>query len=406
VFVDADVTVHPDTLGRFARLFADEPELSAAFGSYDALPAASGTVSQFRNLLHHYVHQQGGGAAETFWSGCGAIRRGALLDVGMFDEWHYNRPQVEDIEMGRRLRMRGHRIELHPEIQGTHLKRWTLGGMLATDFAGRGVPWMRLLLQEGTVSELQTLNLRPQERLSALLAVITVVTLVAAGEFLSPAGLLASAVTFAGMIALNRGFYAFLLRVRGPGFLLAAIPLHLLHYLTAGVAAAAGWVTHTMVGAPWRRRRWRRSTRWGSAPGLPARAGRWAGRGWRTPEGARRARPGHDPGRGGGGQPQHARAAPRVPGVRPPRHHGHRGGQRVDRRERGDGARLVPRRAAAGRRRQPGVRRGGQPGGAGLRRALRAGAQQRHPGGARRAGGAGRAPGRAPRAPRSPAPGC
>jgi glycosyltransferase involved in cell wall biosynthesis len=250
VFVDADVTVHPDTLGRFARLFADDPELSAAFGSYDALPAASGTVSQFRNLLHHYVHQQGGGAAETFWSGCGAIRRGALLDVGMFDEWHYNRPQVEDIEMGRRLRMRGHRIELHPEIQGTHLKRWTLGGMLATDFAGRGVPWMRLLLQEGTVSELQTLNLRPQERLSALLALITVVTLVAAGEFLSLAGLLASAVTFAGMIALNRGFYAFLLRVRGPGFLLAAIPLHLLHYLTAGVAAVAGWVTHTMVGAP------------------------------------------------------------------------------------------------------------------------------------------------------------
>ncbi len=250
VFVDADVTVHPDTLGRFVRLFADDPELSAAFGSYDALPAASGTVSQFRNLLHHYVHQQGGGAAETFWSGCGAIRRGALLDVGMFDEWHYNRPQVEDIEMGRRLRMRGHRIELHPEIQGTHLKRWTLGGMLATDFAGRGVPWMRLLLQEGAVSELQTLNLRPQERLSALLALVTVVTLVAAGEFLSLAGLFASAVTFAGMIALNRGFYAFLLRVRGPGFLLAAIPLHLLHYLTAGVAAAAGWVTHTMVGAP------------------------------------------------------------------------------------------------------------------------------------------------------------
>ncbi len=250
VFVDADVTVHPDTLGRFARLFADEPGLSAAFGSYDASPSAPGTVSQFRNLLHHYVHQQGGGSAETFWSGCGAIRRDALLDVGMFDEWHYRRPQVEDIEMGRRLRVRGHRIELHPDIQATHLKRWTLGGMLATDFAGRGVPWMRLLLQEGSVSELRTLNLRPQERLSALLALLTVVTLAAAGELFSHAGLFASAATFAGMIALNRGFYAFLLRARGPGFLLAAIPLHLLHYLTAGVAAAAGYLTHNMVGAP------------------------------------------------------------------------------------------------------------------------------------------------------------
>jgi glycosyltransferase involved in cell wall biosynthesis len=250
VFVDADVTLHPDALGRFARLFADDPELSAAFGSYDSVPAARGTVSQFRNLLHHYVHQQGAGPAETFWSGCGAIRRDALLDVGMFDEWHYRRPQVEDIEMGRRLRSRGHRIELRPEIQGTHLKRWTLRGMLATDFAARGVPWMRLLLQEGAVNELRTLNLRPQERLSAALALLTVATLAAAGELFSHAGLFASAATFTGLVVLNRHFYGFLLRARGPAFLLAAVPLHLLHYLTAGVAAAAGYLTHNLVGAP------------------------------------------------------------------------------------------------------------------------------------------------------------
>ena len=35
------------------------PASTALFGSYDDAPAAPGLVSQFRNLLHHYVHQQG-----------------------------------------------------------------------------------------------------------------------------------------------------------------------------------------------------------------------------------------------------------------------------------------------------------------------------------------------------------
>jgi len=250
VFVDADVCVHPDTLSRFAAFFASAPEVSAAFGSYDAHPTAPGVVSQFRNLLHHYVHQQGGGSAETFWSGCGAIRRAALLHVGMFDEWHYSRPQVEDIEMGRRLRNGGYRIELRPEIQCTHLKRWTLRGMVATDFTGRGVPWMRMLLQEGAVSDFQSLNLRPAERASALLALVTVVSLVAAGELLSLEGVAVAALALAGMVVLNSGFYFFLLRTRGPGFLLAAVPLHFLYYLTATISAGVGYLTHNLLGAP------------------------------------------------------------------------------------------------------------------------------------------------------------
>ena len=40
-----------------ARLVAD-PGLTALFGSYDDHPPARDVVSQFRNLLHHFVHQQ------------------------------------------------------------------------------------------------------------------------------------------------------------------------------------------------------------------------------------------------------------------------------------------------------------------------------------------------------------
>src|SRR5215212_5409771 len=58
VFVDSDVVPHSDAFRRIRAAFAREPELAAVFGSYDDSPDAEGVVSSFRNLLHHYVHQQ------------------------------------------------------------------------------------------------------------------------------------------------------------------------------------------------------------------------------------------------------------------------------------------------------------------------------------------------------------
>jgi len=39
-FVDADVLVRPTTLDHFVNLFRADPDLVAAFGSYDAMPSA------------------------------------------------------------------------------------------------------------------------------------------------------------------------------------------------------------------------------------------------------------------------------------------------------------------------------------------------------------------------------
>src|SRR6266849_6346905 len=58
-FVDADVVLAPDALDRVVSVLDSRPELAAVFGSYDARPRAHGLVSQYRNLLHHFVHQQG-----------------------------------------------------------------------------------------------------------------------------------------------------------------------------------------------------------------------------------------------------------------------------------------------------------------------------------------------------------
>jgi hypothetical protein len=250
VFIDADVCVHADTLRRFARLFAEDPTVGAAFGSYDANPAAPGLVSQYRNLLHHYTHHRSGGDAETFWAGCGAVRRAVFIDAGMFDEWHYPRPQIEDIELGGRIRALGHRIVLRPDIQGTHLKQWTLSDMIRTDLWNRGVPWTRLLVQQGMAMRAATLNLTPIERVKTVLACGALVCLALALLTRESGWVVAAGLSLVAVMVSSADLYAFFARLRGWRFALAVVPLHLLYYAINGMSAGIGWLLYHLVGEP------------------------------------------------------------------------------------------------------------------------------------------------------------
>ena len=235
VFVDADVLPHADVFERVRQAFESSPELVAVFGSYDDAPEATGAVSSFRNLLHHHVHQQAAGPATTFWAGLGAVRRGAFVDVGGFDAERYPTASIEDIDLGVRLARLGE-IRLDPGLLGTHLKRWTLRSMIFTDFFRRGVPWAALLLRERADSK--ALNLGWRHRLSAL-ACLAFATAVPARRF---AVALSSAAAF---VALNRSFYALLLRRRGAHIALLGIALHALHHVVGIAAAATVLGTHT-----------------------------------------------------------------------------------------------------------------------------------------------------------------
>jgi glycosyltransferase involved in cell wall biosynthesis len=250
VFVDADVLVKPGTLSQFLAVFREHPDVCAVFGAYDADPTAPGFVSQYRNLIHHYVHQRNAGEAATFWSGCGAVRKSAFVRAGMFDEWHFGRPQIEDIELGGRLREFGGRILLRPEIQATHLKQWTLGGMLRTDFVDRGVPWMRLLIQRRQALTQGALNVSAWEKVNTALVGAALFFLGAAVVFWEPRWLIGAGVALLPPLALNIPMYLWFARTRGALFALRVIPLHLLCYALNGFAALWGWMLHQLIGEP------------------------------------------------------------------------------------------------------------------------------------------------------------
>jgi glycosyltransferase involved in cell wall biosynthesis len=241
LFLDADVVVHTDTLAHVEREMAANPEVAALFGSYDASPVAMGFVSRYKNLLHHYVHQHGRREASTFWAGCGAVRQKVFRALGGFDE-RYRRPSVEDIEMGLRLRRAGYRIRLCPDIQVTHLKAWTLGGLLQTDIRDRAIPWTRLIVSYSHLPD--DLNLDKRSRGSALAAWGVVVFFL--GGCRSPLWWLGLIPAGAALWALNADLYRFFRRQGGNFFAARAAALHLLYLLYSSlvfvVVAAKAWL--------------------------------------------------------------------------------------------------------------------------------------------------------------------
>lgn len=240
-FLDADCRVHDDTIDRALRAFAEDPDLAGVFGSYDDDPPAGGLVSPFRNLLHHHTHHRGAGPASTFWAGCGFVRRTAFEEVGGFDADRFRRPSVEDIDLGYRLGAAGHRLRLVPEVQVTHLKRWTLRDFLRTDLRDRAAPWTELVLERRRAARAD-LNLRRSQRASVALAWIAAGAL--AVIVVDPRSAAVAALALAGIIALNLPFYALLTRRRGPLFAIASLPLHWLHFIVGGAGFAWGLWRH------------------------------------------------------------------------------------------------------------------------------------------------------------------
>lgn len=249
-FIDADCVAHHDTLSRFVERFGNQPEVGAVFGSYDDHPPATGIMSQYRNLIHHHVHHRNAGPVETFWAGAGAVRREVFSEAGMYDEWHYGRPQIEDIELGGRIRRLGKGILLDPAIQVTHLKKWTLASVIRTDLRDRGIPWARLLMHRGAMMSTASLNLRWAEKLNTILVWLATLLLIVAPIVWSVAPIWLALGCIAVVIALNLPLWAFFARVRGPLFAMLVMPAHLMYYLLNGISFGVGLLLQLLIGPP------------------------------------------------------------------------------------------------------------------------------------------------------------
>lgn len=241
LFVDADVVVKSDTISKVVNAFVERPEISALFGSYDDEPGEKNFLSQYKNLQHHYVHQNSKSEASTFWSGLGAIRREVFLAHGGFDCERFAVPSIEDIDLGFRLRRSGHLILLDRDITAKHLKRWGIASHLRTEILCRALPWSRLILEnQGMINDM---NLKTADRLSALLVGFTIMLL----PFVSwqPRLAVVMLACVAGTVFLNRDLLMFYARKRGVLFAAMTVPWQMLYFFYSGIVFVLCWFWYT-----------------------------------------------------------------------------------------------------------------------------------------------------------------
>lgn len=298
-FLDADVVAEPDTFTKMLDTFDLRPDIEALFGSYDDEPAARNFISQYKNLFHHFVHQNSQEESSSFWAGCGAIRKDTFEKAGGFPETR-SKPAIEDIELGYKLSSISAKTLLRKEITVKHLKKWTLYSLLKTDIFSRGIPWTLLLMRTRPVTEDSSpryanqismvlllmllltslvsittpkalillvpfsglflylnwgfyrffgtkvdLNLQTGNRICVALVYLILVSLVYVPN---QTWVLASTVTMlAFFIYLNLGLYEFFLEKRGAWFLTRALFMHLLYYFYNGLSFLAGAFIHLVL---------------------------------------------------------------------------------------------------------------------------------------------------------------
>lgn len=236
LFVDSDCVARADVVDRVRRAFAEDARLVSLTGSYCDSPPDPGFFSQYMNLRHHRTHQRAKREGASFWAGCGAVRRSAFLAVGGFDAARFSKPMIEDIELGLRLGAHG-TTRLDPDLNVTHLKRWTMRSVVTTDVVHRAIPWSRLILERGVPNDL---NLRTSQRVAALVAPFAILSVpaVPAALALGPVWVVLPLAVILLSVLLSFDLVRFFARRRGILFGCGAWLFHQVHLLYSAATFA------------------------------------------------------------------------------------------------------------------------------------------------------------------------
>jgi glycosyltransferase involved in cell wall biosynthesis len=233
LFIDSDVTIYPDSLEIVVKTFEEYREISALFGSYDDQPGHLNFLSQYRNLLHHYIHQTSLEDASTFWTGCGAIKREVFFKVCKFNE---NCRMMEDIELGYKLKAENYKIRLTKQLIVKHFKHYSFLNLIKSDIFDRAVPWTILMLSNKQYTS--DLNLKPTYKLSAIILILLTACILLALK--SKWFLFGIPVLLSLFFYMNHDFYGYFLKKKGFFFTLKVVPFHFLYYFYSSLGFAIG----------------------------------------------------------------------------------------------------------------------------------------------------------------------
>lgn len=237
LFIDSDCLLQRNSLAMVNESFEDGSEVLG--GSYTPIPRDSENFfSIFQSVFVNYHETQGD--PDYIAAHCLALEKKAFQEIGGFIEDSYIgfEAGVEDVELSHRLRKKGYRLRMHPELLVKHIFNFTLWGSLRNAYKKSRLWTMYslrnkdLLRSSGTASRGLKLNVAVY-----FAAVVLVLASLLAGQALL--------IILPGLAAMNiyynRGLLRAFYRAKGPLFALKAAAYYFLVYpIAVGIGALMG----------------------------------------------------------------------------------------------------------------------------------------------------------------------
>jgi glycosyltransferase involved in cell wall biosynthesis len=146
-FIDSDVVIRPETLGRLVAAFDRDPGVAGLMAVQSPTMRFRNLCSVYKNLWMYYTYvRRAGQDVPLFYTTAAAIRRTAFVASGGFDA-NYVDPNIEDTDYGQKLASQGFRVQILPDLEVEHVKGYDLRGLLRVDFL-RSMSLARLKLRK------------------------------------------------------------------------------------------------------------------------------------------------------------------------------------------------------------------------------------------------------------------
>jgi glycosyltransferase involved in cell wall biosynthesis len=244
VFIDADVVIPEGSLRRMVGQLLSLRDVLGVGATYSENSAGMNFISDYKNLDLVYRDILNPARIKYLATFFFALRRSDFQRAGGFST-AFPGSSVEDMEFCFRLCQGRRAILMDKQIKVDHLKRYTLGSMLRTNF-WRLFNMIRIRKMSrgrypaGTEkSPVYFFNLAAPWLL-----------LLSAGAWVLAASPWPPLVVAGAMVLANAGFLRFLQQRRGAWFALRALPVFFGEYLLAGVSLAASVGYFALRGAP------------------------------------------------------------------------------------------------------------------------------------------------------------
>ncbi|MFF3441215.1 glycosyltransferase family 2 protein [Streptosporangium sp. NPDC002721] len=231
VFVDSDVAAYPDAVEVAVGMLAADPRLGAVCSIHDPEPLIRDSlVEEYRALQYYYWTASSEGPISFLFPAMVAMPRHVYDEVGPFNT---RLRETEEVDYGHRLTQR-YDMVLTSKVRSRHDHDDELSKLLRKLFK-RGRARVPLYARRKRFARGFETSNRAGGSLAALAALATLPALA-----FGPAGAALPALALAVSILADLGMYRFVLRRRGPIFLLYYGAVHFVVNVTIAAGVAAG----------------------------------------------------------------------------------------------------------------------------------------------------------------------